>query len=544
MTARSAPPRSAFSSGLHQIVPGMRALAAALLIVVSATTLRADDYLNRVNAAFKGIADAKRSDLVLLPLLAKMDEAPAELRDTEFAMLVTPSHPAWETILAWASAEPQKALLNALKNVTNEEDFRTAMVFAQGYGVEAVSSHPELIAANMYTELGDPPTLAAARHGYLPALSKLEILSHIDATRLLSAGDAKGAIESLFNFMYFTRQMCDRPFLTEKQWAMTALRSSLTRLRDLAYQDSRSETKSLTYTDIRDWVRRIDPERGYLSIERIRLPEASFIAAEQLVTRVVPKGGGFSAGEFSTTLAKIAAADRPLRLLSESARWQRAHREHSDYWQSMDTLMGPKGDGGVRSDWLRRWDLGTFDPLLRRPSEYSTKVAKAPKFAVLQLPLNGVDELFALRMSIRAELAGTRVGLSIYGYSLQSNGSWPRDITAIRPFYMDKVDLDPYNSRSQNRLEFFVPVRDRPAQGTRGEEIPFEVRVFLVTNRKNFSLKLRADTFVLYSVGPNESDDLGKDATQDDTSGEGDYLMWPPALSLVRKYLADSGQQP
>ncbi|MGE3109877.1 MAG: hypothetical protein AB7G11_08175 [Phycisphaerales bacterium] len=519
------------------------ALASWLLALAPAGTARADDYLDRVNAMFRGIPDSNRSDLVVLPVLANMQPAPAEIRDTEFAMLVTTSHPAWGTLEAWAKAEPQQAVIKAIHDVTREEDFRKAMVFAQGYGVEAVASNPEFIEKGMYTDLGEPPTLAAAKHLYLPAIKRAMILGHIEATRLLAAGDPKGAIDLLFDFLYFARQFADRPFLEEKHLGMQNVRETLVRIRDVAYQDSRAEKRALKADDIKNWIKRLDPEKGYVSVDRLRLPEANLIAAEQLVHRVMIKAQGVNDEVFSATLARISGGDKPLRILSESAYWDRVKRQHADYYTTMDQLIGKQADGGIRADWNRLWALDPFDPLLRRPSAFAARILNGDRFAVLRLTLDGIDDLFPLRMALRAEISGTRVSLGIYGYYIQTNGSWPRDITSIRPEFMSVVDLDPYNARKRNRLDFFVPTRERPPHGPRGEEIPFELRVWPV-GRPNFSIRLRSDQFVLYSVGPNDQNDLGTDATQGDTSADGDYLMWPPVISLVRKYLQDQGQQP
>ncbi len=516
-----------------------------LLVLTCAPALvRADDFVNRVNAAFAAIPDNKRSDLVIMPLLAKMTPPPAEIRDWGVASLVTTQHPAWSTFEAWVTAEPQRAMLKAMHDVTREEDFRVAMVFAQGYGVEAVAGTPDLIGAEMYTELGDPPTLAGARHLYLPSLLRLFDLANIEATRLLAAGDAKGAINVMFDFLYFSRQLADRPFFKEKRLGMIGVRAALHRIRDIAYQDSRSERKSLTIADIKAWIARLDPEKGYVSVTRLRLPDADLIAAEQLVNYVMIKGEGVNSDIFSPTLAKISGGNKPLRVLSEAAYWDRIKSEHSGYYDTLDQLIGRKGDGGIRADWNRIWGLDPFDPLLRRPSAIARRIASSDRYALLRLALGNVESLFPIRMSIRTEIAGTRVALGVYGYSIQTNGSWPPHVTAIRPNFMEVVDLDPYNAAKKNRFEFFVPTRERPPQGARGEEVPFELRVWPGLTYQNFSIKLRSDQFVLYSVGPNDSDDLGRDATQDDPTSEGDYLIWPPLLSLLRKNLEDTGKQP
>lgn len=520
------------------------ALVPALVVALAPAVSFADDFVDRVNNLFQSIPTEKRSDLIILPALAKMEPAPAEAKSFAFCELVTPSHPAWSTLEKWITAEPQKAVLKAVHDVTREEDFRKAMVFAQGYGVEAVSGTPELLSAEMYTELGDPPTLAAAKHLYLPAVGRVFDLSNLEATRLLAAGDAKAAVDVMMDCLYFYRQIADRPFLQEKRMGMLGTRSSLQRIRDITYEDSRREKKSITPDHLKAWIKRLDGEKGYVSVGRLRLPDANLVAAEQLVHRVMVEGKGVNGDLFATTLARISGGNKPLRILSESAYWEKIGKRHAGYFDTLDQLTGKQGDGGIRADWNRLWALDPFDPFLRKPSAFARRIQSGDNFAVLRLALEGIDDLFPLRMSIRAEISGTRLALGVYGYFIATNGSWPPHLTAIRPTFMETVDFDPYVAGKKNQFLFFIPVRDRPAQGPRGEEVPFDLHVWPGAGRKNFSLKLRSDQFVLYSVGPNDSDDLGSDATQADPSGEGDYLMWPPMLSLLRKNLEDSGQQP
>jgi hypothetical protein len=81
-----------------------------------------------------------------------------------------------------------------------------------------------------------------------------------------------------------------------------------------------------------------------------------------------------------------------------------------------------------------------------------------------------------------------------------------------------------------------VPVRDTP-KGDRGEIIPYEIHVYPGAPYPNFSVKFRDEVFILYSAGPDESRSMVKDATQDDPKLEGDYLLWPPVPSLLRKHL-------
>jgi hypothetical protein len=189
----------------------------------------AQDYLARTNEPFKSVPQDKRSELLILPALAKMEAPPAEVDSIDKAVLILPTSAGWETALKWVQAQPQKDVLKALSDVTKEEDYHTAMVFAQGYGVDEVADYPALISAGMYTELGDPPTLATAKFGYLDKMEQMQWLSNVEATRRVGEKDFIGAIDTMFDYLYFSRQMAERPMLKEKMLGMRGIRQALER---------------------------------------------------------------------------------------------------------------------------------------------------------------------------------------------------------------------------------------------------------------------------------------------------------------------------
>src|SRR5690606_20445340 len=100
-------------------------------------------------------------------------------------------------------------------------------------------------------------------------------------------------------------------------------------------------------------------------------------------------------------------------------------------------------------------------------------------------------------------------------------------------------------------FQYFVPVKDTP-QGPRGEIRPWDVEVFppdpydpfvvpFTETQGNVDSGTYSD-FIVYSVGPDERRGRAQYVTQADTSfREGDYIIWPPLLSMLRKRLIDSG---
>src|SRR5215475_3717536 len=109
-----------------------RTLALGLAVILAAAPQsRADEFTDKANALYATIRSAKRSDTVLLPLLAKMEEPPAAAATAEQAMLLPPGSSAWDGADKWAQGAPQRAVIDALITLTKEERPDEAMAFGQ-----------------------------------------------------------------------------------------------------------------------------------------------------------------------------------------------------------------------------------------------------------------------------------------------------------------------------------------------------------------------------------------------------------------------------
>lgn len=505
-------------------------LAGVVSVACVAFPARADEYIDRVNATFKQIPKDKRSDLVILPVVAKLEAPPAGLRTQERAALIGSKAPNFQGAADWAQKEPQKAVIAALDKVAKEEDRLKSYAFAQPYGVEGVEV--DLISAGMYTELGNPPLLAAARPLYMPALENAGILAHVEASRLAESGDTVGAIKVITDWLFFARQMADRPLMSEKKWAMESMKLALERIRDLAYQDFRAEKHTMEPPKVRAAIERLRPVRGFLALDRIALPEGDFLGREQLTLQVLDNSGPIDS-VFASTMARVASSDRPLRLFAAEAFWRTAATGHANLRDTRSTL------DGLRSDWRRRWDLSPFDPLVATVTEYRRRVQTTSRFAILNGAFDDVDGLFSLRQQLATEAAGTRMSLGVYGYFLRQK-LLPKTMAAARPEYIDAVDKDPY-SRSNGDIQFFVPGRDTP-RGPNGEEQPRTVTLYPPEPYPSFKINIGSDQYIIYSVGPDDDRGFAAFATQTRTGIRGDYLLFPPTLSLYRQRLLETNQ--
>jgi hypothetical protein len=523
--------------------PARRLLMTLAIAAVSIAALPvlslADEYTDRANklANDSAVAESARSDLIILPLLADMDKPPAVLRTQDRAALLASQGPGWAECAEWAQKPNQKKIFEALDKLTKEEDRKKAYAFALPYGVEGVSV--DLVAKEMYTDLGDPPLLAAAKILYMPAMENAGILCHVEASRLYAAGDGKGAMKVLVDWLFFCRQMADRPMIQEKKWAMESMRLALERIRDIVYVDLIAEKHALETDTLRKVNDRITEgkrgKRGFLQFDKMRMPEADFIGREQLVKKIMDADGKPSEATFAALMARAGATQRPLKLFSAAAYWEQARSSHAN---EKDTTKMVRG---LRDDWARRWELPQFDRFAATASDYRKYVQTSTKYAVLNDAFADFDAIVSLRQQLRCELAGTRMALGAYAYFLHQK-VLPTSLSAVNPAWVDGVDKDPYSPPPRSAdIGFFVPMRDT-TKDANGNLQPYVINIYPPAPAPEFSRALSDRVFVLFSVGPDGLSDKVSYATQTRTGVRGDYLLFPPTVSLYRQRLAEKDE--
>ena len=520
-------------------------LAAAWGLLTTASTTWADEYTDRVNKLVLDpdhpVSEKIRSDLVMLPVLAAMDTPPAVLKTQQRAALLGSDGPGWAECSDWAQKPNQKAVLEALDKVTKEEDRLKAFVFGQPYGVDAIrgdSQGIDLIAKGMYTELGDPPLVGAARQLYMPAMENAGILCQVEASRLFAAGDGAGAMKVLVDWLFFCRQMADRPMLREKKWAMESMLTALERLRDIVYQDLTAEKHTLDAAALRKVNTRLKDRKGFLQFDKLRIPEGDFIGREQLVKSIMGPDGQPSQGTFAQFMARASATERPLKLFSAAAYWETARAGHAGERETLKMLKG------LHDDWYKRWELSPFDSYVNTSTDYRKLVQTSMKYAALNEAFDDMDSLFSLRQQLRTELGGTRMSIGAYAFLVRQK-TMAQSLDALRPEFIDTVDKDPYASgKGGGRitdLRYYVPMRDTPKDDL-GNPKPFTINLYPPAPYPEFKRDLNDKVFVIYSVGPDDASDMAVLATQTRTGVKGDYLLFPPTISLYRQRLLEKDE--
>lgn len=493
----------------------------------------ADQYTDRINAPFQNVSQDRRAELVLLPLLTKMDAPPAAVNDRTRAMLMQTSFAGWSDVQAWVNAPNQRAVIDALKQITKEDDPLKAYVFALGYGVEV--SPRQLVRDRMYIELGDPPTIAAAQLLYMPKMDQMVCLIHVEATRLAAEGKVSDAVDLMTSLSFLGRMMVDRPLMREAKWGIDLINNSMERIRDILYMDLRGERK-LDVSRVPEQIKRISLEKSYLDLSRARVPDGDVIGVSQVVARVYSADGSVDDRTFSSTLARLGSTEFPLRLFSEASRWRAVQGVQADKFAAENAVRG------ITSDFTRRWQIDWWDRHMGTPSELDT--IDKDKYAAIAAAISDQRPLLDAMQIARIEIGGTRTCLALAAQWINT-GNMPTNIAMIRPRWVDKLDLDYFDAShlrgSQPRFYFTIPMTDR--RGLRQGESPKPMDVEVVPQYgAPFSVPLQDDVWVLYSVG---SDSQANGARRVQNTAQkvqnADYLLWPPVISLYRQNLIDLG---
>lgn len=494
------------------------------------------DQVERVNAQFKDVPQDRRSDLILLPALAQMEAPPIGVDTLASAALQYQGSSVWPAATRWATAEPQREALEALRRVTEGAAEGRAMVFAQPYGPVGVA--PDLIRAKLYISLGDPPLLAGRRLMYLDAIEDLMCLVQVEATRLALEGKPGQACDLLVRQVYLARQLADRAFLAEVDAGLKFMKQGLSRIRDVAYVDFMGP-RQLGAADIERTIKAIQLyDRSYLDPARLRFPQGNYLAAQQLFEQLYEPRGRVREDLFAKTMARMRTADRPLRLFAEASRFESAGAEQADWFETRDMIES------VFNSWSARWSLSPFDRQQSLP--FTWDQLDRTRFAVITAATKDMSVLFEHRQEFETEAVGTRHALAVLGYFYEL-GVFPPTASSVRPRWLEKIEADPFNPNralgNVPAMKFFVPIRDDRPVGERDTPQPHEMNVYPMAG-VNFALRLRDDQFILYSVGRDGVDDHAEDVTDNPFGQTGDYLIWPPVLSLYRTHLIQTGQLP
>lgn len=514
---------------------GVAMIGAGLGMALALPAARADEFIDRANALYADIEASKRSDVILIPALVELQAPPASVATLPQARLLPAGARGWAEAEAWAKGGPQQAALGALRKATEppKSPREQTMAWGQGYGVAAVT--PTLVRQNMYTELGDPPLLSAARFGYMPALDRLQLLIHVECSRLVGEAKFGEAIDLAERLVALGRQIADRQYFREARWGHQAMIDGLQRVRDVAYQDYRGK-RVLKAADIEAVLKRLDDATGDLRIARMKLPQADYLGAQQAVALVMDAKEGPNERAFGRTMARLATTEFPLQMFSAASYWGGVARQHKNTYDTTQELKR------AFEDYDQRWPLDWYNKRNQLPF-YRNKLDQNA-LAVVTATLPDLGPLFELRQQVQVERVGTRSAFAMLGYVYDAK-VFPPKLSSVAPRWVTRLEADPLNpirdAGAQPPLEYFVPIRDTP-QNEREDPKPSELNIFTDTG-ENFQVNLFNDQFVIYSWGADNAKGFAKLIENKVSQRPGaDYLIWPSVLSLYRQHLIEKGQ--
>lgn len=432
----------------------------AAWVGVSAPAAGADDaaFVQRVNAIYEGrdraVTGELRADQIVLSAVAAMQASPEGASPALRAALATPKSSDWGELEGWAAAAEQQAAIGALRKA-GEPGKRMSYLQPYGSGVDG-----ELRAKGLFTDLGEPPILAAARFGHLKGLDRLCALVQVEATRLGETGKASEALTLTVAWTHFSRLLADREFSDEMRWGLRNMTIGLERTLDIV----RTYGDQLTDAQVGAAIESLS-ERN-LSLDRLRLPRGERIAGEQILARAFVERGGASDSGFGSTMALVTSSERPLLQFGEAARWQAAASGHAGTFDTTDQLAG------VFKDFELRWGLRPDDRILKSASEFERMDAN--RYAAVARVSEGFPTLFGARQQVITEAAGTRMALAAAAFKIR-HGTFAVALSAARPAYIKTVEKDPYVPAGAE-FHYFVPIRDQP-RGARDLPKPHVVRV-------------------------------------------------------------------
>jgi hypothetical protein len=514
---------------------GLAGSLVAGVLALLASPAVGQTWVERANATYDDIVESRRSEGIILPALIELESPPVGVETIDKAMMMFVGMRGWDQAQAWITSPESVAMIEALDRATVGKTYDTAKAFALPYGVDGVGI--DLIRGRMYSDLGDPPLLAGAKHLYMEKLDDLRCLVHLEATRLRAEGDVVGAMDLLVDLAQFGYQMADRETLTESEWGYRAMANAIARIRDIAYLDYKDE-RTVDLDGLKRVIDRLDPVEGALRLDRLNFPRVNELAAQQLIETLYERKAGVDQNRFVATMVRLSTSDRPLRRFSAASRFERNMGNQKDWFEIDDVVKD------VFADWNKKWLLAPRDPVLSLPFAWETDLIGDDTLVVSEGIGGDMSVLFDLRTLVDLERVGTRQALGLVGRFYRA-GSFATKIDGIRPRWVDKLEDDPLNTlRDGGReppMRYFRPVTDYYLADERAEKQPHTMQLF-PGDGTNFEVTLYDDQFLLYSTGANGVDDNGVRMSVDPESLLGDYLIWPPMLGLHREHLRQIGE--
>ncbi len=499
-------------------------IAAAVLGAAATPAARGQDtsqrkYIDRLNAPILAVSEDERAYQVYFDAHERLDIADDRLAAASARL--DPYSATFQDAMAWAGEpDQQEAVELILKKNNRGSNATQRKIFGLPYGTYNVTD--ALLVSDFAVYLRKD-MLFDRDEAYLPRYQELMALLRAEAFRRAENNDTTGGCDALLGMVRMARQLCDQRFYDEKHLGMTLLLNSFLEVRDFMwfYRDK------LTIDDFK--LIALELER--LGLERIELPAGEELIGEQLIEQIYKADNRVDRDRFPEMMATFDSLDSPLKRFQAEAFWQQVADKHASRKEVVEAL------GHAVSNWKLRWRLPLHSSLT--PDSEFEKLDDLT-YAAVKRPIRDLQNLFALRIPLATQLNGTVTAAGIHAYIVREHGKLvpgqamneadvPAKLAQIQPAFVnyESTLVDVYRSLD-DKLHYAVIRNTDPRFSHEGYPIETpEGRVLLAEFWP-----------LLYSVGPDQTEDIGKtlihNALPSDTD-KCDIIFFPNVDMIARE---------
>ncbi|GEM_PF-3947883 len=476
-------------------------------------------YLDKLNAPILAVSEDERAYKIYFEAHELIDVA-----DDRMAAATTsldPHSPTFQDAIGWVSEPDQQEAVELILTKNKRGSNATQRkIFGLPYGTYNVDD--DLIISDFVVYMHND-LLFDREEAYLPRYRELMALLRAEAFHRAENGDATGACEAILGVTRMARQLCDRRFYDEKHLGMNLLLNSFIEIRDFMwyYRDSLSI----------DDFKLISLELERLGLERIELPTGEELIGQQLIEQIYGPDNRVDKQKFPEVMATFDSLGSPLRRFQAEAFWLQVADKHASR-KEVDVAL----DNAV-GNWKLRWRLPLHSSLTP-DSEFEQ--LDDLEYAAVKRPIRDLQKLFDLRIPLVTQLNGTATAAGIHAYIVREKGKLvpgtpmheaevPARLAQVQPSFVnyESTLVDMYDS-TDTKLHYAVVRNTDPRFSHEGYPI----------DTPDGRILLAEFWPLLYSVGPDQSEDLGKALVHEPNPVSGDkcdIIFFPNVDVMARE---------
>jgi len=446
-----------------------------------------------LNKPWLRVPEQEKSSTRLFTAYLDMTNPPKPIGADFNQTTVAPGMEGFADVAKWAETNQSMGeTLIALEN---------CRVLGVPYGTEGVD--PRFVERGLVAVIGIDGDITKAEFRYIKALETISAYAAAEMYRRCEAGEFDAAFAVGLAHLRILRQAVDQTMFDEKSAALVMLCDALSVHRDVIYTYMEKigvdRLRKLAFKGY-PFLSAGDTER----LRRLQMPEGDLIVGEVMLKGAFDGVGQADLEQFSKNFAAMQSRSEPLTGFGAAKRWSKIAEVHG----SLDASELKLND--VYDDFWRRWRMRPFDQLLTVPTVLSQ--LNPVKYAAVTLVAKDVQQLFALRSRLSAEICGTVVSAGLASYRVQY-GKWPSTL------------INTYGESLPKRWDY--DVYDKAQKGFIYESLGSSKR----TVECEYGLVDVPGCLLYARNGDNE----GNKAARHIAGGMiDDFVLWPPLRALSR----------